>query len=65
MTNPIKAIQKVYFETMAEMKKCTWPTKKELWRSTGVVLSSLAILTIMVMVFDWVFQAGVRLVAGM
>jgi len=65
MTNPIKAIQNVYFETIAEMKKCTWPTKKELWRSTGVVISSLVILTVMVMVFDWVFQAGVRLVAGM
>lgn len=65
MTNPIKAIQNVYFETIAEMKKCTWPTKKELWRSAGVVISSLVILTVMVMVFDIVFQAGVRLVAGM
>lgn len=65
MTNPIKAIQNLYFETVAEMKKCTWPTKKELWRSTGVVLTSLAILTVMVMVFDWVFQWGVRLIAGM
>lgn len=65
MTNPIKAIQALYFETVAEMKKCTWPTKKELGRSTAVVLTSLAILTVMVMFFDWFFQFGVRLIAGM
>ena len=52
MTNPIKAIQNLYFETVAEMKKCTWPTRKELVRSTAVVLTSLALLTVMVMVFS-------------
>ena len=65
MVNPVKAIQKVYFETVAEMKKCTWSTKKELTQSTSTVLSSLLILTVMVMIFDWVFQYGVRLIAGM
>ncbi len=65
MVNPVKAIQNLYFETVEEMKKCTWPTKKELVRSTGVVLTSLAILTVMVMIFDWVFQSAVRLIAGM
>ncbi|MGN0866849.1 MAG: preprotein translocase subunit SecE [Oligosphaeraceae bacterium] len=65
MTNPIKAIQNLYFETVAEMKKCTWPTRKELIRSTAVVLTSLALLTVMVLVFDWVSQGFVRLIAGM
>ena len=65
MVNPVKAIQNLYFETVEEMKKCTWPTKKELVRSTGVVLTSLVILTVMVMVFDWVFQFAIRQISGM
>ena len=31
MTNPVAAIQKLYSETIRELKKCTWPTRKELF----------------------------------
>ncbi len=64
MTNPVAAIQKIYGETVAEMKKCTWPTRKEIVRSTGVVLSSMVILTVTVMVLDWICQGAVSLIAG-
>lgn len=65
MTNPIVALRNLYSETVAEMKKCTWPTKHELYEATSVVLSSLVLLTVTVMVFDWVFQVGVRFISGM
>lgn len=64
MTNPITAIQKYYEETIEQLKKCTWPTRKELYDSTAVVVTSLVILTVFVMVADWGCEAAVRLITG-
>ncbi|MBO4620315.1 MAG: preprotein translocase subunit SecE [Victivallales bacterium] len=65
MTNPVAAIQKLYSETIRELKKCTWPTRKELFESTRAVISGLVIMTVVVAVLDGVFAAAVRLIAGM
>ncbi len=65
MSNPITAIRNLYSETVAEMKKCTWPTKHDLYESTSVVLTSLVIITVVVMCLSWAFQWGVGLIAGM
>ena len=65
MTNPVTAIQKLYSETVHELKKCTWPTRKELLESTRAVISGLVIMTAVVAVLDAVFAVAVRLVAGM
>ena len=54
MTNPITAIQKYYDETMVQLRKCTWPSKTELYESTIVVVSSLVLLAAFVMIVDWV-----------
>ncbi len=64
MNNPIKAIQSFYFETVNEMKKCTWPTRKELYESTVLVISSMIILTVFVAVADRVIEFGVRFLTG-
>jgi len=64
MKNPIKAIQSFYNETVAEMKKCTWPTKKELYDSTMLVVSSMIILAVFVAVADCVIEYGVRFITG-
>ncbi len=65
MANPVTAIQKIYSETVTEMKKCTWPSKNEIVRSTSVVLSSMVILTVTVMVLDWICQGAVSIIAGL
>ena len=65
MANPVTAIQKLYSETIRELKKCTWPTRKELFESTRAVISGLVIMTVVVAVLDGVFAMAVRLVAGM
>ena len=65
MTNPVAAIQKLYSETIRELKKCTWPTRKELFESTRAVISGLVIMTVVVAVLDGVFAYAVRLIAGM
>ena len=65
MTNPIQAIRTIYKETIAELKKCTWPTRKELYEYVSVVLSGLVIFTVTVMVYDIVFQFAVKYITGM
>ena len=64
MTNPITAIQKYYDETVVQLKKCTWPTRKELYESTLVVVSSLVLLAAFVMIVDWVSGFVVRFVTS-
>ena len=64
MENPVKAIQKYYDETIEQLKKCTWPTPKELYDSTVVVVCTLVITTVFVMVTDWVCEAAVRYITG-
>lgn len=64
MENPVKAIQKYYDETIEQLKKCTWPTAKELYDSTVVVVSTLVITTVFVMIADWICEAGVRFITG-
>lgn len=65
MVNPIKAIRTIYSETVTELKKCTWPTRKELYSNTTAVLAGLLILTVTVMVLDKIFQLGVGYISGM
>jgi len=64
MTNPVKAIQKYYFETVSELKKCTWPTKHELYESTVLVISSTILLTVFVWIADHIIEFGVRYLTG-
>ncbi len=64
MTNPITAIQKYYNETMVQLRKCTWPSRKELYESTIVVVSSLVILAAFVLVVDWISGFAVSFVTS-
>lgn len=54
-----------YFrEVAAEMKKVTWPSKKELIAYTTAVLVLVAIFTVITFIFDsgmtWLFSIGAR-----
>jgi len=64
MKNPVAAITTLYNETMSEMRKCTWPTRHELYESTILVISSLIILSVVVTVADKVLLLLVRLITG-
>lgn len=47
-------------ESMAELKKVTWPTRKQIWASTGVVVFFTAIVGFYLGAVDaaltWVFS---------
>jgi preprotein translocase subunit SecE len=45
-------IRKFIAETMAEMRKCTWPTRNELFESTILVIVSILILASFVAIVD-------------
>ena len=47
-------------EVAAELKKCAWPTRPELFDSTVVVIVSVAMLGAFVAVCDVVLRALVR-----
>ena len=64
MKNPVTAITTLYNETMSEMRKCTWPTRNELYESTILVISFLIILSVVVTIADKVLLLLVRLITG-
>ncbi len=61
MWNPIAKTRVIYHETVAELKKCTWPGWSELSESTVVVILSVFILSVFVFIADWILQAVVQL----
>ncbi|MBA4149424.1 MAG: preprotein translocase subunit SecE [Verrucomicrobia bacterium] len=51
-----------YFdETKEELRKCTWPTRAELWQSTQVVFVAIIIVGIFTVIVDivasWIIQS--------
>ena len=43
-------------DTVAELKKVQWPTRRQATLETVVVLSTVAIVTITVTLFDWILS---------
>lgn len=52
-------VRDFYQDVMVEMSKVTWPSKDELKSSTSVVLFLLGVITVIVYVYDIIFQFGV------
>nr|WP_317333096.1 preprotein translocase subunit SecE [uncultured Romboutsia sp.] len=49
-------------ETKQELKKVSWPTKKELLKNTGVVLTVVTSATILVWALDTALQGALGLI---
>ena len=60
MANPISRIRGFYEETMQEIKKCTWPTNKELIDSTALVITALILVTTFIWCVDMISQQLIR-----
>lgn len=50
-----------FTEVQVELKKCTWPTRPELFESTVVVVVAVAILAVAVGISDAVLSLVMRL----
>ena len=62
MRNPVQQIRALYQSTVAELKKCTWPTRPELAESTVVVIVSVLLLSVFVALADWMCRLLIRFV---
>ena len=51
-------------DTMEEVKKCSWPTKDQLFESTLLVLIVLVVLTVFVAAVDQILFFFVRLLTA-
>ena len=55
MANPLLKIREFMTEVVVELKKSSWPTRKELVDSTVVVIITLLVLGAFVALADFVF----------
>lgn len=60
MANPMRFIREVKQEGL----KVTWPTRKEVVTTTIVVFIMIFILSMILLVADWVISAGVEFILG-
>jgi len=51
-------------ETSVELKKVTWPTRKELQESTLLVILSVSVLMVLTFLVDRAFSYAVELILG-
>lgn len=56
MSNPIRRFSNYTVDTVDELKKCSWPKKRELIESTIVVTVACLILAVFVAIVDWAFS---------
>ena len=61
-TKPTGRIRTFFREVRIEMKKVTWPPRKELLKSTGVVIVAVAIAAVFIGLFDALWNLIVRAV---
>ena len=64
MTNPFIKVQGFLAEVTSELKKSSWPTRKELIDSTVVVLVSFVVLGMFVAFADYVFVRIIHAMLG-
>lgn len=50
------AIAKWFRETIGELHKVTWPTPKEAWRLTRIVLIVMAAMSALLGILDFIFS---------
>jgi preprotein translocase subunit SecE len=59
-----KAILLWYRATVGELRKVTWPTPREAWRLTRIVLIVLAAMSAVLGTLDWVFSKLITLLVS-
>ena len=56
-------IRRFFSDTVAEMKRCTWPTRQQLLESTGLVVVAIIILALFVFGVDELSRVVITWVA--
>jgi preprotein translocase subunit SecE len=58
------AIQKWYRETVGELRKVSWPTPREAWRLTLIVIATMFATSFTLGLLDWVFSRLIALLVA-
>ena len=58
----MKKIVQFVKEAFAELKKVSWPTRKEVWESTQVVVVSVLLISVFLGMIDILFGFLIKLV---
>jgi len=61
MANPFRKVSQFFVEMSAELRKASWPTRKELVDSTLVVIIGLILLAVFLAVVDFSLYHVVQL----
>ena len=56
-------IKQFFKEVMGELKKLSWPSKKDLVSYTLIVVAFIAVMAIVIYVLDLAFSEGISLLA--
>ena len=62
MRNPIEAIKELYSDTVADLKKCSWPTRRELKGETIACVSFLILMAAFLFVADQFFMMAIKMI---
>ena len=58
------AVGKFFKEVVAELKRVSWPNKKELWTYTLAVLVFVLLMSAVIGGLDFLFAEGMKLITG-
>ena len=47
-------------ESLFELRKVVWPTRQETWRITLVVMGVVAVISLILSLFDWIISMGIK-----
>ncbi|MGC9420482.1 MAG: preprotein translocase subunit SecE [Rhodovulum sp.] len=60
MANPLQFIQ----QTRSEVSKVVWPTRREVFLTTVMVLVMATLTAIFFFIVDWFIRTGLQLILG-
>ncbi len=55
-------LQRMWRETVGELRKVSWPTPQEAWRLTKIVLLVMFAMSFVLGILDWVFSTLITLI---
>lgn len=55
---------KFFRDQKSEMKKIVWPSKKQVFNNTGIVLTAVGLFAVLTGGFDWIVGSLIRLLVG-
>jgi preprotein translocase subunit SecE len=61
----IQKIQRFWRETIGELRKVTWPTPKEAWKMTRLVLLVMVLMAAILGVLDFAFSQLISLLVAL